>query len=194
MDLGPIILTVKHAELRPMELGDVDALYEVAQHSGIWQYMPMNVQSIEDMKQFVIKALEAKEIGLVYPFVVVDCRTGNIIGSTRFLSISFPYRHLEIGTTWLTPTYWKSKINTECKYLLLTYCFETLNLIRVQLKTDSRNIRSQKAIEKIGAKKEGIMRNQMFMPDGYYRDSVLYSIIESEWPEAKGKLEEMLGI
>lgn len=180
MNLGSIILNGKHAMLRPMEKDDVDALYKVGKYSKIWNYMPMNVQSLEDMKQIVDKALVAKETGLVYPFVVIDWQTGNIIGSTRFLGISFPYRHLEIGMTWLTHKYWKTKINTECKYLLLTYCFEALNLIRVQLKTDSRNVQSQKAIEKIGAKKEGIMRNQMYMPHGYYRDSVLYSIIESE--------------
>jgi len=114
------------------------------------------------------------------------------VGSTRFLNISIQNRNLEIGSTWLSPTVWRTRINTECKYLLLKHCFETLGTIRVQLKTDSRNVRSQRSIERLGAVKEGVLRNHMIMPDGYLRDSVVYSIIDKEWVQVKNKLESML--
>lgn len=124
--------------------------------------------------------------------MIYDKQLDQIVGSTSFLSISIPNRNLEIGYTWLTPTVWRTRVNTECKYLLLKHCFETLKTIRVQLKTDRRNVRSQRAIERIGAIKEGTLRNQMIMPDGYLRDSVLYSIIDQEWASVKRKLERML--
>lgn len=124
--------------------------------------------------------------------MIYDKQLDQIVGSTSFLSISIPNRNLEIGYTWFTPTVWRTRVNTECKYLLLKHCFETLKTIRVQLKTDRRNVRSQRAIERIGAIKEGTLRNQMIMPDGYLRDSVLYSIIDQEWASVKRKLERML--
>ena len=101
-------------------------------------------------------------------------------------------RGLEVGGTWYGTDFQRTAVNTECKYLLLTHAFETLKCIRVQIKTDLRNIRSQKAIERIGAKKEGILRNHMILSDGRYRDSVFYSIIDTEWDEVKKRLEEML--
>jgi len=124
--------------------------------------------------------------------VIYDKQLDQIVGSTSFLSISIPNRNLEIEYTWFTPTVWRTRVNTECKYLLLKHCFETLKTIRVQLKTDRRNVRSQRAIERIGAIKEGTLRNQMIMPDAYLRDSVLYSIIDQEWASVKRKLERML--
>src|SRR5699024_2902682 len=112
--------------------------------------------------------------------------------STRFLNISIPNSNLEIGWTWLSPKVWRTSINTECKYLLLKHCFEMLGAIRVQLKTDSRNVRSQQAIERIGAVKEGVLRNHMVMSDGFLRHSVYYSVIDQEWSLVKDKLERML--
>jgi RimJ/RimL family protein N-acetyltransferase len=114
------------------------------------------------------------------------------IGSTRYLDIQTQNRGLEIGWSWLTPTVQRTGVNTECKYLLLRHAFEQLGMIRVQLKTDSRNLQSQRAIERLGAVKEGTLRNHMILPDGYYRHSVYYSIIESEWPTVKAGLEEKM--
>ena len=128
-----------------------------------------------------------------FPFAIIDRASGTLVGSTRYYDISQTNRSLEIGSTWLTPRAWRTAVNTECKYLLLKHCFESLGTIRVQLKTDSRNLRSQKAIERLGASKEGILRNHMILPNGYIRDSVYYSIIEQEWPAIKGRLEGMLG-
>src|SRR5690606_33587051 len=108
---------------------------------------------------------------------------GKAIGSTRFLEIDRENKGIEIGFTWLNPSVWRTSVNTECKYLLLQYCFEELKYIRVQFKTDILNVRSQTAIARLGAKKEGILRNQKIRQDGTYRDSVYFSIIESEWEE-----------
>ena len=107
-------------------------------------------------------------------------------------NISHENRNLEIGKTWLTPAVWGTHLNTECKYLLLRYCFETLGTLRVQLKTDVRNVRSQRATERLGAVKEGVLRHHWVMPDGHIRDSVLYSILLEEWPDCKERLERIL--
>ena len=109
------------------------------------------------------------------------------------MNIAPEHRGLEIGGTWYGLEFQRTVVNTECKYLLLNYAFETLGCIRVQFKTDMRNERSQRAIERIGAKREGVLRNHMVMPDGKYRDSVFYSILDSEWPDVKKRLEEKLG-
>jgi RimJ/RimL family protein N-acetyltransferase len=128
--------------------------------------------------------------GLFLPFAIVDLATGRAIGSTRYLDISPHDRHVEIGWTWLGKDYWRTPINTECKYLLLRHAFETLGCIRVSLKTDLRNERSQRAIERIGGVREGVWRRVVVMHDGYQRSSVFYSILDDEWTGVKKRLEE----
>ncbi len=192
MEITPVELIGERVELRPMDVYHIQELFVAGNNPDIWSYMPLNVQSIEDMRHLVNEALQAKEEGTELPFVIFDKDSGKIVGSTRFLNISIPNSNLEIGWTWLSPTVWRTRINTECKYLLLKHCFETLGTIRVQLKTDSRNVRSQKAIERMGAVKEGVLRNHVVMPDGYLRNSVYYSVINQEWPLVKDKLENML--
>ena len=125
-------------------------------------------------------------------FVIVRKSDERAIGMTAYLDIQPRNRGLEIGGTWLTPDVWRTAINTECKYLLLRHAFETLGCIRVQLKTDARNIRSQRAIERLGAVKEGVLRKHMIVKNGYERDTVMYSITDTEWPSVKANLEEKL--
>lgn len=144
------------------------------------------------MNKFVENALKAKNEKTEFPFVIVDKQSGDIIGSTRFMDIDDKHQRLEIGYTWLTPAYWRTAINTNCKYLLLRYSFEHLHLQRVQIKTDHENIRSQQAIERIGATKEGILRNHMIRKDGTTRHTVMYSITIEEWPQVKKHLESLL--
>jgi RimJ/RimL family protein N-acetyltransferase len=132
--------------------------------------------------------MNSKEQGLRYPFVIFDKSTNEIIGSTSYLDISLQNRKLEIGGTWLDPRVWRTSVNTECKYLLLKYSFEELNLIRVQFRTDARNERSNRAIQRIGAKFEGTLRQEMIVQDGYIRDSNVYSILDKEWEGVKAKL------
>jgi RimJ/RimL family protein N-acetyltransferase len=129
-----------------------------------------------------------RDIGLEYPFVIFHKPTNKIIGSTRLLDIVSYDKRLEIGATWLIPEYWATSINFDCKLALLTFCFETLMAHRVQLKTQHDNIRSRKAIEKIGGVYEGIIREHMLKDDGSYRSSAYFSILESEWDTAKTNL------
>jgi RimJ/RimL family protein N-acetyltransferase len=130
--------------------------------------------------------------GTDLPFAVIDLESERAIGMTRFLEIRPAHRSLEIGGTWYAPQFQRTAVNTECKYMLLKHAFEDQACIRVQFKTDSRNIRSQQALERIGATKEGILRNHLITPEGHFRDSVYYSILDSEWPTVKQMLERFL--
>ncbi|WP_343068861.1 GNAT family protein [Gracilibacillus halotolerans] len=150
------------------------------------------MSSFNDMKEFVNNALTNKENGTEFPFVIINKCTDNIIGSTRFMEISQATKTLEIGWTWIEPSNWSTGLNMECKYLMLKYCFETLGFVKVQFKTDERNGRSQKALEKIGAIRTGLRKNHMLRKDGTLRSSVFYSISESDWESVKRNLEEKL--
>ncbi|WAH37266.1 GNAT family N-acetyltransferase [Alicyclobacillus dauci] len=178
--------------LEPMTEEHVDGLYEAAQSSDIWAYMPRTITTRADMVSLVKDALSAYAAGEEVPFVVTDKATDTIVGSTRFLDISERNRQLEIGWTWLNPRVWRTPVNTECKYLLLKVCFEDLKLLRVQIKTDARNVRSQRAIERIGGVREGVLRKHRILHDGYVRDSVYYSILDDEWPQVKERLERLM--
>jgi len=188
--LEPVQLVGEHIAVVPMTFDHIESLFEAGRFAGIWSYMSKRVETVEDMRDLISEALTAQEQAHELPFVIYDRRAGRLVGgSTRFLDISPSNRSLEIGSTWLTPTVWRTQVNTETKYLLLRHCFETLGLIRVQLKTDSRNVQSQRAIERIGGVKEGILRKHRVMHDGYFRDSVYYSILDDEWPAVKKRLE-----
>lgn len=178
--------------LRPLVREDSPALLAAGSYPEIWTYMSTTIEDESDVHNFVENALFNKSLMKEYPFVIVDKLSGQIIGSTRFMDIDSKHQRLEIGTTWLTPSFWRTAVNTNCKYLLLTYCFEVLGLQRVQIKTDHDNIRSQKAIERIGATKEGVLRNHMIRKDGSTRHTVMYSITLQEWPEVKAHLEILL--
>ncbi|AVK82388.1 GNAT family N-acetyltransferase [Lysinibacillus sp. B2A1] len=178
--------------LRPLDKVDVQGILEAVNFPEIWLHMSTAMENIEDVNGFVDNALAIKEKKTEFPFVIVDKESGQIIGSTRFMDIDDKHKRLEIGTTWLIPAYWRTAINTNCKYLLLQYCFEILNFQRVQIKTDHENYRSQKAIERIGAIKEGVLRNHMIRKDGTIRHTVMYSITKEDWPEVKMKLQQLL--
>jgi N-acetyltransferase len=192
MKVTPVQLVGRRVALVPLEASHTRALYEAGRHPKIWDYMFMRVETPDEMHRLVQEALSARDAGTELPFVIVDRETGRIVGSTRFLDIAPAHRGLEIGWTWLAPEVWRTPINTECKYLLLRHCFEVLGAVRVQFKTDARNIRSQRALERIGAHKEGVLRRHRILPDGYIRDSVYYSIIAEEWPAVRRRLEDLL--
>lgn len=179
--------------LKPMDRGDVAGIFVAAHYPEIWSYLPILVESEEDIEKYVEGALLAKQQEKEFPFVIIDPKTSAIIGSTKFMDIDVKHKRMEIGFTWLTPSYWRTAINTNCKYLLLQYAFETLGLQRVQIKTDHENLRSQKAIERIGAIKEGVLRNHMIRKDGTTRHTVMYSIAKEDWPDIKVRLETLLG-
>ncbi len=192
MDVQPVVLTGARAQLIPMDPSHVGALYEAGRSPEIWPYMPMSVHRADDMQRLVREALVARQRGTEFPFVIVDQERTRVVGSTRFLEITPAHRGIEIGWTWLSPEVWRTSINTECKCLLLRHCFEVLGAIRVQLKTDGRNVRSQTAIERLGAVREGVLRHHRIMPDGYLRDSVYYSILAEEWPAVRTRLDGYL--
>jgi RimJ/RimL family protein N-acetyltransferase len=179
--------------LEPLTEGHAPGLTEIGVGHDFWKFLlygDMNTKA--DMENWVKDMLSRAEKGADVPFVAIHLASGRIAGATRYLNIVPHDRGLEIGGTWYGPEFQRTALNTECKYLLMRHAFETLGAIRVQLKTDSRNERSQKAIERIGAKKEGILRNHMILPDGYFRHSVFYSVLDTEWPEVKKNLEEMM--
>lgn len=189
----PVTLTGIHVRLEPMTMEHAAALAEIGVGQTFWGFMLYgNMGTPEDMRNWVMDILSRAEKGTDLPFVAIHLASGRVAGATRYLNIVPKDRGLEIGGTWYGPEFQRTVVNTECKYLLLRHAFETLGCIRVQLKTDLRNERSQKAIERIGAVREGVLRNHMILPDGRYRHSVFYSILDTEWPKVKKKLEEML--
>ncbi|WHX98896.1 GNAT family protein [Neobacillus sp. DY30] len=178
-------------KLVPITLDHLDGLWKAAKPVEIWTYMATTVRSKEEMEQMIVSAIQKRESGSDYTFVVIN-QKNHIIGSTRYLDISPEHESLEIGSTWYHPDVWRTRVNTECKYLLLRHAFETWDLRRVQIKTDSRNLRSQNAIERIGAVKEGTLRKDRKISGGYVRDTVFYSILQEEWEKVKDNLEGKL--
>jgi RimJ/RimL family protein N-acetyltransferase len=176
-----------------MTEGHIPGLAEIGVRQPFWDFMLYgNISTVDDMRHWVLDILARARRGTDLPFVAIHLESGRVAGATRYLNIMPNDRGLEIGGTWYGPEFQRTVVNTECKYLLLQHAFETLGSIRVQLKTDLRNERSQRAIERIGAVKEGVLRNHMILPDGRIRHSVFYSILDTEWPEVKQRLEEMM--
>lgn len=189
----PVTLTGQHVRLEPMTEDHISGLAEIGVGQTFWDFMLYgNMETEADMANWVRDILARAEKGTDLPFVAVHLASGRLAGATRYLNIVPKDRGLEIGGTWYGTEFQRTAVNTECKYLLLKHAFEKLGCIRVQLKTDLRNERSQKAIERIGAVKEGVLRNHMILPDGRIRHSVFYSILDSEWEGVKSRLEEML--
>jgi N-acetyltransferase len=193
LEVKPVVLTGKHVRLEPMTEEHIPGLAEIGVGQPFWDFMLYgNINTVDDMRNWVMDILSRVERGTDLPFVAIHLASGRVAGATRYLNIEPQHRGLEIGGTWYGLEFQRTPVNTECKYLLLRHAFETLGCIRVQLKTDLRNERSQKAIERIGAVKEGVLRNHMILPSGRTRHSVFYSILDTEWPDVKKRLEEMM--
>ncbi len=193
MQVEPVTLQGRHVRLEPPAEKHVDQLLIAGKSEGIWTYLPYGpFTSRAEWIEWLRTLSERMNRGESLPFVTIRLSDERAVGMTCYLYISRPDRSLEIGGTWLMPEAQRSVVNTESKYLLLRHAFETLGCIRVQLKTDSRNTNSQRAIERLGARKEGVLRKHMIVKNGFQRDSVIYSIIDSEWPEVKARLEAIL--
>jgi RimJ/RimL family protein N-acetyltransferase len=194
MDIQPVTLTGRVVRLEPLSQAHAPDLTVVGQDDSIWAYIPYPpVRSEADMRAWIGDMLARQARGNDLPFAVVNLASGRAIGATRYMEIQRAHRGLEIGGSWYGRAYQRTAVNTEAKYLLLSHAFEQLGCVRVQLKTDGRNERSQRAIERLGARREGVLRHNMIMPDGYLRDSVYFSILVEEWPGVKARLEGMLG-
>lgn len=182
------VLIGQRVELHPLEQKHAPALVDAAADGELWNLKVTVVPGPDTIDAYIATALEGQRAGTVMPFAIVDRDSGRIVGSTRFWKIDRKNRKLEIGHTWLSASVQRSSVNTECKYLLLSHAFETMECVRVQFTTDELNEKSRAAILRIGAKQEGIVRNERIMPDGRKRNSVRFSIIDSEWADVKAML------
>lgn len=187
----PVRLEGSLVELLPLDKSHFTPLEQLAKDARIWEYYSVDPSKSCTFLEVFDGAFKERDKKTQYPFVIRHKDSGRIIGSTRFTEIQAQHRRLEIGWTWLSPECWATGINLECKLLLLTYCFEELGTYRVQLRTDVLNLRSRKAIEKIGAQYEGVFRNDMVRENGTKRDSVYYSIIDAEWEQVKAQLTRL---
>ena len=191
--MSPVILTGKVVRLEPLSEAHVSGLAAVGRAETIWEFMLYgNLITQQEMRAWVQDILSRQAAGTDLPFAVVHLASGRIAGATRFMEMRPQHRGLEIGGTWYGLDFQRTAVNTECKYLLLEYAFEKLDCVRVQFKADARNERSIRAIERIGAKREGVLRNHYILKDGTLRDSVYFSILENEWPGVKAQLETKL--
>ncbi len=193
LDLRPVTLEGQHVRLDPVSLDHVDGLLAAGREESIWRWMPRRPVTRDDFQSMVEHAMAEGLHGRGLTWATVALPSGEIVGSTSFLNVSPRDNRLEIGSTWITPAMQRTAINTEAKYLQLRHCFEDLGCLRVELKTDSRNLNSQRAIERIGAVREGVLRKHMRTQGGVQRDSVYFSVIAEEWPDVKRRLETMLG-
>ena len=191
-DPKPVTLSGRIVRLEPLRLEHLDALCAAGLHEELWRWTTTRVQSRAEMEAYVRTALEWQAAGSAVPFVTIDQSTGAVIGSTRFANIDREHRRMEIGWTWVTPSYQRSGANVEAKLLMLEHAFEELGAIRVEFKTDSLNEKSRRALLAIGAQEEGTLRNHFIVWDGRYRHSVYYSVIASEWPRVKALLQARL--
>ena len=192
MNVAPVILEGRHVRLEPLAKAHLAGLAQVGLDEELWRWIPVPVRTVEEMAAYIEMALQEQERGVSLPFVLMEKATGRAIGSTRYGNIDRTHHRVEIGWTWVGREWQRTAINTQAKYLLLKHAFETLGCIRVELKTDSLNERSRAAILRIGAKEEGIFRNHMITASGRIRHSAYFSIVDSEWPAVKARLETML--
>jgi N-acetyltransferase len=192
MDLTPRPLGGPNVLLEPLGMHHVDGLCEVGLDPELWRLTVARVHDRAGMERYVAEALADQRAGSALPFATVWRATGQVIGTTRFGNASAEHRRVEIGWTWLGRRWQRTGANTEAKYLMLRQAFEAWSCIRVELKTSALNERSRAAIQRLGAREEGILRHHMVNQDGSLRDSVYYSILAGEWPEVRRRLEALM--
>ncbi|MFN7096171.1 MAG: GNAT family N-acetyltransferase [Gammaproteobacteria bacterium] len=185
----PIILKGKKCSLMPLSFEHHDALVDSVKDGELWKLWYTFIPDPNKMRENIGARLQMQTDGSMIPFAVINNDSGSAIGMTTFMNIDTMNRRIEIGGTWYRQGFQRTGINTECKQLLLTYAFETMNCIAVEFRTHAFNQQSRRGIERIGAKLDGILRNHMIMPNGTLRDTCVYSIIASEWPTVKAHLE-----
>lgn len=190
--IEPVTLSTDKLVLRPLSLDDVPALAEAARDGELWEKRTTTVPRPEGFGDYVRKALELQAAGLALPFATVVREGDRVAGSTRYMNIDAAHHRVEIGTTWIAKSWQRSFVNTHAKFLMLRHAFEGLGCIAVELRTHRLNDQSRAAIERLGAKLDGILRQHMIMPDGHIRDTAVYSITRDEWPTVKEGLEKRM--
>ena len=189
-----IELESENIKLVSLTMEHADALVNAAKDGELWKLWFTFVPNAEIIDDYITTALEQKAKGLSLPFVVIDKASGEVIGSTRFCNADLLNQRVEIGYTWYSKSYQKTSCNTECKLLLLTHAFESLEAIAVEFRTNWHNQASRAAITRLGAKQDGVLRNHQKMPNGGYRDTVVFSITNTEWPSVKENLKFKLSV
>ena len=192
MSFSPVILEGAHARLEPLSESHAADLSAVGLDPELWKWIPFQVLTPDQMLGYIRAARADQAKGTALPFATIDRASGKAIGSTRFMNIDVPNKRVEIGSTWLAPAFQRTAINTEAKFLMMRHAFETLGSNRVELKTDSLNMKSRNAILRIGAKQEGVLRSHMVTWSGRLRDTVYFSVLAPEWPDVKAALEAKL--
>jgi RimJ/RimL family protein N-acetyltransferase len=192
MIVSPVTLEGRHVRLEPLSQAHHAGLAAIGLAEELWRWIPTPVRTAEEMSAYIGTALDEQARGVSLPFAQIEKSSGRAIGCTRYGNIDRTHHRVEIGWTWVAPEWQRTGVNTETKYLLLRHAFETLGCIRVELKTDSLNEKSRNAILRIGAKEEGIFRNHMITASGRIRHTVYFSILDSEWPAVKTRLENMM--
>ncbi|GJM27887.1 MAG: N-acetyltransferase [Cyclobacteriaceae bacterium] len=190
--LSNIVLEGVGVRLAPLQIEHRTGLLEAASDGKLWELWFTSVPSEDTIDDYIGIALEEKKVGRSFPFTIFDNNTNKILGSTRYLNAEPAHRRLEIGATWYAMSYHRTAVNSECKYLLLSYAFENLACIAVEFRTDWFNRKSRAAIERLGAKQDGILRNHRINPDGSFRDTVVFSITDREWTGVKKSLLKAL--
>ena len=187
--IEPITISGSHAMLEPLSLDHLAGMIEAVKDEELWNLWFTSIPSPETAEAYIKTALDMRENAGAMPFIVREKGTGKIIGCTRYFNVDESNQRLEIGYTWYSESYQRTGLNTECKYLLLTYAFEKLDAIAVEFRTHWHNFKSRTAIARLGAKQDGVLRNHQRSADGVYRDTVVFSIINLEWPVVKKSME-----
>lgn len=185
---GPITLEGQHIRLEPLTLDHEQGLIDAASDGELWNLWYTTVPDPDHTKAYIKTALADQQAGKSVPFVIINKPHNKIVGTTRYMNIESGVRRLEIGSTWYAQSVQRTGINTECKYELLRHAFETLHCIAVEFRTHRMNEASRRAILRLGALEDGILRNHRIMADGTMRDTVVYSILNTEWPTIKSHL------
>jgi len=187
--IEPVVLTGTHAALEPLEPAHAPGLSAAVEDGELWKLWYTSIPAPHETEAYIAKALAMRDRDGALPFAVRDQRNNEIVGSTRYFNVDEEHRRLEIGHTWYARRVQRTGLNTECKFLLLRHAFETLDAIAVEFRTHWHNRASRAAIARLGAKQDGILRNHQRSADGSYRDTVVFSIINSEWPAVRRGLE-----
>jgi RimJ/RimL family protein N-acetyltransferase len=192
---SPFSLEGAHVRLEPLRRKHAPMLWEIAKDhlQDLFQWIPYKLDTLENFREFNGLVLEEQKRGVSIAFATFEYQSNQIVGTTRFMNMDLANRKVEIGSTWIAPPWQRTPINTEAKYLMLGHAFEVWKCMRVELKTDALNQRSRQAILRLGAREEGTLRKHMLAWNGRQRDSVYFSILDTEWPEVKARLESKLG-
>jgi len=192
VNVAPVTLEGRVVRLEPLAESHYSGLCEVGLDPELWTWTNVGVATAEEMAEYIRNALAAQAAGTALTFATILRESGRPIGGTRFMNIEPAHRKVEVGFTWIGRPWQRTAVNAEAKYLMLRHAFEVWNCLRVELKTDALNRKSREAIQRIGAAEEGVLRKHMITASGRVRDTVYYSILDTEWPRVKADLEKRL--